>query len=84
MPSKYALNVSLTEHLCDFVAAQVASGRFGTASEVVRAGLRLLEKDERDLARRPDGSDGADPNPPTSMSRKLTEERRIATPRRVP
>jgi antitoxin ParD1/3/4 len=45
MPSKYALNVSITEHLCAFVEAQVASGRFGTASEVVRAGLRLLERD---------------------------------------
>jgi putative addiction module CopG family antidote len=45
MPSKYALNVSLTEHLCEFVAAQVASGRFGTSSEVVRAALRLLERD---------------------------------------
>ena len=45
MPSKYALNVSLTEHFSDFVASQVVSGRFGTASEVVRAALRLLERD---------------------------------------
>jgi putative addiction module CopG family antidote len=45
MPSKHALNVSITEHLSDFVASQVASGRFGTASEVVRAALRLLERD---------------------------------------
>jgi antitoxin ParD1/3/4 len=45
MPSKHTLNVSLTEHLCAFIEAQVASGRFRSASEVVRAGLRLLERD---------------------------------------
>ena len=28
MPSKHNLNVSLTEHLCAFIEAQVASGRF--------------------------------------------------------
>lgn len=43
MSSKYALSVSLTEHLCQFVDAQVASGRYRTASEVVREALRLLE-----------------------------------------
>jgi Arc/MetJ-type ribon-helix-helix transcriptional regulator len=45
MPSKHTLNVSLTGHLCDFVSLQVSSGRFGTSSEVVRAALRLLERD---------------------------------------
>ena len=45
MPSKHALNVSLTEQLCEFVADQVDSGRFRTASEVVRAGLRLLQQE---------------------------------------
>lgn len=45
MPSKNALNVSLTEQLCDFVAHQVASGRYRTASEVVRAALRALERE---------------------------------------
>jgi antitoxin ParD1/3/4 len=43
MPSKYALSVSLTEHLCKFVDEQVEAGRYRTASEVVRAALRLLE-----------------------------------------
>jgi putative addiction module CopG family antidote len=45
MPSKHTLNVSLTGELCDFISAQVASGRFRTSSEVVRAALRLLERD---------------------------------------
>jgi putative addiction module CopG family antidote len=45
MPSKYTLNASLTEHLSSFVAAQVASGRLATASEVVRAALRRVEQD---------------------------------------
>jgi antitoxin ParD1/3/4 len=50
MPSKYHLNVSVTQHLDHFVAEQVVSGRFASASEVVRAGLRLLE---RELASHP-------------------------------
>jgi antitoxin ParD1/3/4 len=45
MPSKHNLNVPVTEHLAHFVAGQVGSGRFSTASEVVRAGLRLLESE---------------------------------------
>jgi antitoxin ParD1/3/4 len=43
MASQHALSVSLTEHLCGFIARQVASGRYSTASEVVRTALRLLE-----------------------------------------
>ena len=43
------MNVSLTPELEQFVQSRVASGRFQTASEVVREGLRLLE--ERELSR---------------------------------
>ncbi len=39
-----SLNVSLTPELERFIAARVASGRYQTASEVVRAGLQLLEQ----------------------------------------
>ena len=35
-------NFSLTPVLEDYIRAQVASGHYANASEVVRAGLRLL------------------------------------------
>jgi antitoxin ParD1/3/4 len=47
MPSRTSLNVSLTPQLEKFVQARVESGRYQTASEVVREGLRLLEQQER-------------------------------------
>ena len=40
-------NVSLTLENEAFIMERVASGRFANASEVVRAGLRLLVDDER-------------------------------------
>lgn len=48
MPPKIKTrNVSLTPEIEAFIAGRVASGRFRSASEVVRAALRLLEEDER-------------------------------------
>jgi len=41
-----SLNVSLTPALEQFIVERVSSGRYQTASEVVRAGLRLLEQTE--------------------------------------
>lgn len=38
------MNVSLTPELEKFVAAKVDSGRYTSASEVVREALRLLEE----------------------------------------
>jgi antitoxin ParD1/3/4 len=54
MPIRTSVNVSLTPELEKFVQTRVASGRYQTASEVVREGLRLLEEreHERDLAMR--------------------------------
>jgi antitoxin ParD1/3/4 len=43
------MNVSLTPELEKFVSAKVGSGRYNSASEVVREALRLLE--ERDQMR---------------------------------
>jgi antitoxin ParD1/3/4 len=41
------MNVSLTPELERLVSRRVASGRYGSASEVVREALRLLEERER-------------------------------------
>jgi antitoxin ParD1/3/4 len=46
MASRVTLNVSLTPELEKFVESRVASGRYLSASEVVREGLRLLEDQE--------------------------------------
>lgn len=43
-------SVSLGDHFTQFVQEQVESGRYATASDVLRAGLRLLEREEEELA----------------------------------
>lgn len=40
-------SISLGEHFEEFVFEQVKDGRYKNASEVIRAGLRLLESEEQ-------------------------------------
>ena len=46
MADRQTRNVSLPSHQDAFVDALVSAGRYRTASEVVREGLRLLEQSE--------------------------------------
>ena len=42
-------SISLGNHFEDFIESSVNNGRFNNASEVVRAGLRLLEEEENKI-----------------------------------
>ncbi len=42
-------SISLGTHFEDFINSSIASGKYSSASEVVRSALRLLESEEQKL-----------------------------------
>ncbi len=81
--SNKTTSIALGEHFAQFAAQQVASGRFGSVSEVVRAALRLFEERETKLATLREALDEARRSPIAesySLERVLDEIER--TPKR--
>jgi putative addiction module CopG family antidote len=69
------MNIALTKHFEELIERLVSSGRYNNSSEVVRAGLRILDAEERALS--------VGPYPPGSLRHLYTKadnrsERRTA------
>jgi antitoxin ParD1/3/4 len=75
-------SISLGDHFATFVDSQVSSGRFGSASEVVRAGLRLLEEHDLKLGALRDAlTEGEASGPAKPFNRAAFIERMRGKPR---
>lgn len=80
------LNVSLTDELVQFVKGKVDSGRYTSASEVVREALRLLEKQDSQEVEKlrwlqqawKEGIDGGDYRPLDIETIKAEGRKRLA------
>jgi antitoxin ParD1/3/4 len=76
-------SISLGDHFAKFIEQQIAGGRFSSASDVVRAGLRLLEEHEARLAALRaalvEGERSGEPEP-FDFDGFIEEKRKAATP----
>lgn len=69
-------SMSLGDHFTDFIDEQVRVGRYGSASDVVRAGLRLLEENEAKLRALNEAlADGERSGEPRPFDRQAFQER---------
>ncbi len=77
LEAKMAKNTSviLGEHQDAFIQRQIENGRFGSASEAIRAGIRLLEQDELALEQLRAAIDEGDAGPfePFDFEQFITE-----------
>jgi antitoxin ParD1/3/4 len=84
------MNISLTPQLEELVKKKVESGRYGSASEVMREALRLLEERDRLQALRFEelkaeikkGLDSGEPTPLDIQEIKARGRKRLAAERK--
>jgi antitoxin ParD1/3/4 len=81
-------SITLGDHFNSFISLQVQAGRYGSVSDVVRAGLRLLEERETRVKALQDaliaGEQSGEPRPfdfEAFKARKRAEREASATPR---
>ncbi len=77
------MNVSLTPELEQFVQTLVASGRYHSASEVFREGLRLLEQAERQRLLEKWLAEGLTPEEQAKLPPELLEHARETVNERI-
>lgn len=76
-------SMSLGSYFDNFIQGRISQGRFKNASEVVRAGLRLLEEEEnrilalREAIRVGEESGVASDFEPTSHLKKIKNQRKL-------
>ena len=86
------MNVSLTPQLEDLIKRKVESGLYGSASEVIREALRLLDERDRLHAMRLEelraeikkGLDSGEPTPLDVKAIKARGRERLAAQKRMP
>lgn len=75
-------SISLGDHFANFIDSQVEAGRYGSASDVVRAALRLLEEHEvKVVALRAALIEGEESGPATPFDFDMFIARKKARPR---